>query len=143
MEVKQEAASCSGPRLKVEVKQEALPPEVKVEVDQEAPPPPEVKVEVKDKPPSPPHGQPPTSGAPKGARIEGTLLAPLPSPPPPEPCRAVFAVPAMYRRPDDGDWAGYNTFVHLSVQAAGIVIIDDDEGGDGGASTDVKGKAPF
>jgi hypothetical protein len=36
-------------RVKVEVKQEAQPPEVKVEV-------PKVKVEMKDEPPSPPDG---------------------------------------------------------------------------------------
>jgi hypothetical protein len=114
--------------VKVEVKQEAPPPEVKVEV-------PEVKVEVKDEPPSPPHGQPPTSRAPKWARTEAT--------PPPEPWRDEFAVPAMYRRPDDGEWVGYNAVVHLSEAVAGIVVIDDDKGADGGASADVKGKAPL
>jgi hypothetical protein len=128
----------SAPGVKVEVKQE--PPEVKVEV-------PEVKVEVKDEPPSRPHAQPPTSHAPKRARMEATPTAPPPSPPPPEPWRAEFAVPLMYRRPDDGEWAGYNTAVRLSAAAAGIVVIDDDEDADGGRSrgvgTDVKGKAPL
>jgi hypothetical protein len=44
----------------------------------------------------------------------------------------------MYRRPDDGEWAGYNAVVCLSAAEAGIVVIDD-----GGASADVKGKAPL
>jgi hypothetical protein len=45
----------------------------------------------------------------------------------------------MYRRPGDGEWAGYNPAVRLSTAAAGIIIIDDD----GGASADAKGKAPL
>jgi hypothetical protein len=49
----------------------------------------------------------------------------------------------MYRRPNDGEWVGYNAVVHLSETAAGIIVIDDDKGADGGSSTDVKGKAPL
>jgi hypothetical protein len=47
----------------------------------------------------------------------------------------------MYRCPDDGEWVGYNTVVHLSAAVASIVIIDEDT--NGGASTDVKGKVPL
>jgi hypothetical protein len=59
-----------------------------------------------------------------------------------EPWRAAFAVPLMYRRPSDGEWAGYNNVVGLSAAQAGIIVIDDDDDGDSCASTDTKGKAP-
>jgi hypothetical protein len=49
----------------------------------------------------------------------------------------------MYRRPDDGEWAGYNITVHLSAAEAGIVVIDNDEDDDGCASADAKGEAPL
>jgi hypothetical protein len=50
----------------------------------------------------------------------------------------------MYRRPDDGEWAGYNAAIRLLAAEAGIIIIDDDEDDDdGGASVDVQGKAPL
>jgi hypothetical protein len=118
--VKQEVAPGSATGVKVEVKQEAML---------------EVKVEVKDEPPSPPHGKSPATHALKMARTEATL----PSPPPPEPWRVAFTVHPMYRRPNNGEWAGYNAVVRLSTAPADIVVIDEDE--DGGASVDAKGKA--
>jgi hypothetical protein len=50
--------------------------------------------------------------------------------------------PCDVQAPRDGEWAGYNAVVCLAA-AASIVVIDNDEGGDGGASADVKGKAPL
>jgi hypothetical protein len=104
---------------------------------------PKVRVVEKDEPPSPPRGQLPTSRASKRARTEATPLSPLPSPPLLEPRRAAFSVPPMYRRPSNGEWAGYNTVVHVSAAEAGIIVIDNDEDADGGASADAKGKAPL
>jgi hypothetical protein len=139
-EVKQEAAPGPAMGVKVEVKQEAAP-KVKVELKDEVAP--EVRVEVKDEPLSPPRGQLPTSHALKRARTEATPPPPPLSPPLLEPWRTTFAFPPMYRRPSNSEWAGYNTSVHLWAAEAGIIIIDNDEDADGGASTDAKGKAPL
>jgi hypothetical protein len=49
----------------------------------------------------------------------------------------------MYRRPSNSEWVGYNTSVRLWAAEAGIIIIDNNEDADGGASTDAKGKAPL
>jgi hypothetical protein len=121
-EVNKKPASEAAPTMKMEMKQEAAL---------------EVKLEVKDQPSSLPRGQLPASRPTKRARTE-TPPPPLPLP---EPWRGAFSVPPIYRRPSDGEWAGYNAAVRLLATEAGIIVIDDDD--DGGASADAKGKAPL
>jgi hypothetical protein len=102
-----------------------------MEVKQEAAQ--EVMLEVKDQPPSPPRGHLPASCPTKRAWTEMP-----PQTPSLEPWRAAFSIPIVYRCPINGEW-GYTATFQLSEGEADIIVINDD----GGASADVKGKAPL
>jgi hypothetical protein len=46
--------------------------------------------------------------------------------------RAKYAVPPVYHSEEDGEWAGWQATVRLSVKEAGVVVIKSDSNGNDG-----------